>query len=280
LVITSAINGTYTSSAYSTAISYVTAADTYWSNVALLLQFDTASGTAPTTDVSGKRTLTWTNCQVLANGSTGASGFTPSSGPFTGSGNMLGPNTTGGLSTTSLTAGGFHYYLTTDSGVSFGTSDFTIEFWYYYVGGTVVGADPRMMSNWTGGGFGANSWIIAPPTATGFGLQTANGFNGRLTGTAYGSPYNLSSTSWNHFAMSRSGGSFWLYLNGVMKLSTTWSSTNSMDGGTSRPVVVASFPGDPAYSNGFFDEIRITIGTDRYKGANFSVQSSPYPNHS
>ena len=264
---------------YASITNGLTSVDPYASYVVCHFKFDEYAGLTNLlglADQSGNRTIArMYNCQILAPGSTGA----PATSAFTGSGNILGPTVAGGLAATA-SAMNAHYYLQTDTGLIFGTSDFTIEFWFYYVGTTSTGADNRMFSNWNGGTFQSNHFAITGPGASSGGNVALWVYNISNAANVFALSSAPAANQWNHFALSRyaTNGKLYMYLNGTVNTNTyTISSGTSFDNGVPHPLVIGAYPGDPAYCNCFFDELRVTIGVDRYKGANFTPPS-PVPN--
>ncbi len=81
--------------------------------------------------------------------------------------------------------------------------------------------------------------------------------------------------TWMHIAAVRSGGSFLLFVNGVLEDSETGLGTRSMvDNYTGKAPVVLS-----VHSNflGYIDELRYTKGTARYT-SNFTIPTAAFPN--
>jgi hypothetical protein len=143
--------------------------------------------------------------------------------------------------------------------------DFTIEFWLYassltssqvfYDGrpaGT-NGAYPTIYYSGTSLNYLANSSIV-------------------ITGSA------LSTSTWYHIAVCRSGTTTRMFIDGTQTGSSYTSDTTSYLGSTSRPYLGASsgFGADAAL-NGFMDDIRITKGQARYT-ANFTAPTAAFTN--
>lgn len=153
-------------------------------------------------------------------------------------------------------------YLTipTSSDFSFGTGDFTIEFWAYF---NTLGGSSKMIIDFRS----ANTTQLAPTIYTdGTDLLYYNNGSNRISGAT------LSDSIWHHIAVSRQGTSTRMFFNGAQTGSTYTDSSNY----PSRPVAVAGF----AHAGGFeldayMQDIRITKGEARYT-ANFTPPTQPF----
>ena len=148
-----------------------------------------------------------------------------------------------------------------NSAFGYGLSDFTIEFWVYRnaSGALQVVVDHRI----------GVSLRVAPTLyiLSNSIIYYTNGEN-RITGGT------LASTQWVHVALSRSGSSTRLFLDGVQTGSTYTDTNNYIDspvrvGGANDGSAVASL-------NGYIDDLRITKGVARYT-ANFTPPTLPFP---
>jgi hypothetical protein len=138
--------------------------------------------------------------------------------------------------------------------MAFGTGDFTVECWAYWsatasTGKGIVNLQSSGTFNfyWDGGSYSTNYFVISNRSVN------------QLT-------YSFSPTinTWYHLAVSRSGLTMRLFINGVLATSVT-DSTNYGQG-------IASIGGDAANAwswNGYLDDLRITKGIARYT-ANFT----------
>jgi hypothetical protein len=216
--------------------------DPNFSSVSLLLHMDGSNGSTTFTDNSSNA-LT-----VTANGnaqiSTAQSKFGGASGLFDGTGDYLS--------------------LTPSSLLQF-DGDFTIECWVR-TGSTadmLVGSSSSDFNNQifriNQAGTGNLSCFINPTQV--------------FAATAAG----ITTNTWHHLAMCRSGTNTRMFVDGtqVGSTNTTWSSTFRMDivgaffvaGGIATP---------PLYFNGYIDELRITKGVARYT-ASFTAPTAPFP---
>jgi hypothetical protein len=151
-----------------------------------------------------------------------------------------------------------------------GTSDFTIEFWFY---GSSTGTQ-RLMGNMAPGyNWSANTtWVIGCYNgAIGF----ENPTNGVIAGAAR--PFN---GAWHHFAVVRSGTTIKTYVDGVQDAQNTNGGFNIDQNATLTQLSAGgsgSGTGASETFNGYLDDVRVTIGYARYT-ANFSPPSAAFPN--
>jgi hypothetical protein len=150
---------------------------------------------------------------------------------------------------------------------AFNTGDFTVEFWMNSVSFADV----------------SNIKIIfdCRPLSTDGLYPCIYFFNGqiryfvnnadRITGAT------LNTGQWYHVALTRSGSSTKLFVNGI-QVGSTYTDTNNYLCGDNRPIIGTRghTPGENNY-NGYIDEFRITKGVARYT-ANFTPPSAPFPN--
>lgn len=167
-------------------------------------------------------------------------------------------------------------YLTTPriSGFDLSTGDFTIEAWVYF---NSFAANNRLV--------GLGQGAIGGGPYTGWALNVVNSgaavslyrYDG--TETAVQTNYAFSTKQWYHVAVSRSGTTLKIFVNGVQVLST--SNSLSYSGVNSDPLYVgAQYDGAGGngwkYLNGYVTNIRITKGAALYT-TNFSVPTLPLP---
>lgn len=217
--------------------------------------------TSPLTAISGTSLLlltdnysivnsTSTNLPVTING--GAS-ISTAQFPTGMSSSMLFNGTTGYLS------------FPSNSAFAFGSGDFTVEYWLY-----------------------ASSW--SPSFYTVFDTRTSglsSGYSDYINGsgvfniyinnsTIYTMTGSLSTNTWTHIAVSRSGTSLRVFINGTQNGSTVTNSTNLSD----TNLLVAVNRGNTAgtistsFFNGYISNARVCKGTALYT-ANFTPPSLP-----
>ena len=153
----------------------------------------------------------------------------------------------------------------------FGTSDFTIEFWYRP--NSRVQSYPVIFTNKNG--FDAGNIVFH---------DRHNAVQSYLTIWIYNlsnsSPIFTATTAtvngtWYHIALTRSGTSLKLFVNGTQEGSTYTTSADIDVGAGSIPYYV-SYPGSSSEYNGWVDEIRVS-NTARYT-ANFTPATLPFNN--
>jgi hypothetical protein len=215
-------------------------ADPYFANVVSLIHFDGANGSTTFTDQIAGRTWTRTGTSIAI--STAQSKF-------------------GGSSLSSVSAS---EYLTSDTPASdftFGTADFTIEFWH---------RTPASFPSF---------WFPLDFRTSGAGVQPCFLYNGawqyytagavRITGSA------ASVNTWYHLAISRVSGTTRLFIDGVQQGSSYSDSNNYVQ---SRAVINTNGNGPGSFgAAAYYDELRITKGVGRYT-TNFSPPTAAFPN--
>jgi hypothetical protein len=167
-------------------------------------------------------------------------------------------------------------YLYSPSNINYamGTGDFTIEFWYYPV--THTNTNPALIGNynatWT-----SNKWTLHAPHAT-YSNKYSLWVNNYASGSAIlVSSSNITDGAWVHIAISRSGNTWKMFINGTVEATRT--SSVGLDGGTAASMdglyIGANFySGDGGrYINAYIDDLRITKGYARYT-SNFTAPSS------
>jgi hypothetical protein len=210
--------------------------DPNFANVSLLLHMDGSNGSTTFTDSS-------------------SNAFTVT--PF---GNAQISTTDPKFGTGALTLDGSGDYLTlaVNSAFQFGTGDFTVECWVF----------PNNAS--------ANAGLFQIGTGDAAGSLSVNTFNEqwRVTDVGIGGANMTSVTAgaWQHLAVTRSGTSVRMFINGVQAGSTlTWSTNFSQNQLNIGFYFSTSFAIDAR-----IDDFRITKGIARYT-ANFTPPIAPFP---
>lgn len=162
---------------------------------------------------------------------------------------------------------GDYLSIADNAALDMGSSDFTIEGWYYPVGNAAVstGIVSKRANSSTVGGvllyYGSTGLTPSLLVDTGgtWGINTASSvsFNGN---------------AWNHFAIVRNGTAFNLYINGVSGVSATSSATipDNASSFTIGSAGGADFPISTCYMSNF----RVVKGTAVYTGA-FTPPTAP-----
>lgn len=163
-----------------------------------------------------------------------------------------------GGSSLSFSDSGANDRLTTSS-LGLGSANFTIEFWLY---ANSIGITRGLLSIATSSGYMVQLTLQSDGT-----IRQAFGGGPQIVNTAV-----LSAGQWYHIALTRSGGTFYLFVNGV---AATFSSSGTIPATTT--VIGNIFRG--SYGNpldGFIDDLRITNGVARYT-SNFTPPSAELP---
>jgi hypothetical protein len=149
--------------------------------------------------------------------------------------------------------------------------DSTVELWVYPLALT---AERYFLSHYDYGA-GQRDWRfgLAPSTANLiFDFVSANG----STTTSLNAGESLTINTWQHIAVTRSGSTARIFIQGVQKATNT---TLADQGGSTASLSIGSLlnSGSPAFgANCHIGPIRITKGVARYTG-NFTVPSAAFP---
>jgi hypothetical protein len=233
-----------------------TTTDPYYGDVALLLHFD-----GNFTDSSSY------NQTVTASGtvSTSSSTFKMGTGAFYSTG----------------TAGTNNVAITSPA-LTFGTNNFTFEFWINPASGS-NNVQARIFGNcsFNAAVYSTNNWVIGWQSGTN-NLLSLFAYNIVAGTTAtVASATTLSVGTWYHVAIVRNGTTFYFFLNGILQ--NTYTSSKSMDAGSISPQSMyigtsgSSTSVSTEFFNGYLDDIRITMGVARYT-SNFTIPVAAFPN--
>ena len=179
----------------------------------------------------------------------------------------------GSISSTQAKFGGNSaYFSSANAGYRYGTggafdlgsNDFTIRFWLYKTAANGAFLDYRSGSGGSGSGNESYGWLVHP-----------NGFYFAGVGWPMMSFSDLANNQWQHIAVTRSGSSFRLFVDGVQQGSTvTSSSANGSSSGNAVLQVGAQY--DSSYGlTGYIDDLQIDVGYAAYTAA-FTPPSSPH----
>jgi hypothetical protein len=154
-------------------------------------------------------------------------------------------------------------YLQTPSNpiLPFGTGDFTIEFWAYWAGGSFTSYATAID---TRNGSVAAGLAIAANITTGAWYVSISAQE--ILGTV------AAAASWQHIAVTRSGTSLRLFVNGT-QTGSTYTSSNDFSNTTLR---VGLRPDNQYPWNGYLQDLRITKGYARYT-SNFTAPTAAFP---
>jgi len=165
-------------------------------------------------------------------------------------------STTGGGSM-SIPGGGANLYIPPSPIFDMGTGDFTIECW---VNSTSIAANyPSFISSVTGWSTGSSGHRFNN-------LGAANKFTFHLNpaGDAFLTSTNTYSFGvWYHYALTRSGNTWRMFIDGVQQASGTYTGSFNAGLGGFR-LGYAQWDGGNGFYNGFIDDVRITRGVARY----------------
>lgn len=213
--------------------------DPSFSSVVVLLHFDGADGSTTLTDSSSKnKTFTAAGNAQL---DTAQFKFGTASGLFDGTGDQW---------TTTSTMADF----------AFGSADYAIEAW---IRTTASGASYKVCSNFQ---LFQNTFTL--------GMRSDGLVEYAIAGSVVKTSASaVNDGSWHHIAVTRSGTTLRMFVDGVLQGSTVTNSITMVSGTTFR---VGSGNSDE-YWNGWIDDLRVTNGVARYT-ATFSPPTEAFPN--
>ena len=220
-------------------------ADPYFENVTMLLSGDGTNGAQNNTFLDSSTN----NFTITRNGNTTQGTFTPFSKPDGRWSNYFDGN-------------GDYLTVASNAAFGYGTGDFTIEFWYYPTS-FAASSLPIILDQRSGQ---SNEVVPTIYTETNGTLHYyVNGAN-RITGTA------LTTNTWYHIAVARSGTSTKMFVNGA-QVGSTYTDTNTY---VTSNVGIGANAGSPSgyYIFGYLSNLRIVKGTAVYTAA-FTTPTAP-----
>lgn len=191
-----------------------------------------------------------TNATITKNGDVAVSRFSP----FNPSSGYSTANIGGSAS---FDGTGDALSISTGSSVAFGTGDFTVEFWLYFI---VADVDYDVL-------VAASTMSVGFYQAQNWGFTYNNGIGGFPAAYKIQSGVTVPYSTWAHIACSRVSGVTRLFVNGVQAGGSYTDTTNYASGNTSI--------GDTFYSpNANISNVRILKGTGLYS-SNFTPPTAP-----
>ena len=225
--------------------------DVNWSSVSLLLHLDGSNGATSTSDSGpiGHALTFFGNAQLST------------SGP--------------GFGTASLLLDGSGDYLRAEyhAGLHLSTGDFTIEC-FVKAGATGGSNRPLMLLATSAGTYAWELWRHSGGYMRFLAYDDTNTAIANLQQTA---GENVGDGSWHHVAVTRSGNTFRLFVDGNQR--ATGTSANAIRASATAPsyrLVIGSNPNGAGGLAGNLDEIRITAGVARYTAA-FTPPAAAFP---
>jgi SPP1 family predicted phage head-tail adaptor len=230
--------------------------------------------------VSGAATVTNANMQLFdpyfssvslllhGNGTDGSTSFIDSSSnslSVTATGNAQIDTAIKQFGTGSLLfdGNGDNVAIANNSILTLGTGDFTIELWIYPL------SQPGLFNSIIGGN------ATGEPIVNLRGSGTSSSISFNIFGSAdiFNFNYTFTQNNWYHIAISRSGTSLKVYINGSQIGSTITDSTNISSPLTTVGGLIVLYS---QYFNGNIDDVRITKGVARYTGSSLTVPTREF----
>ena len=241
------------------SVTGTTAGDVYFPQTSVLLPFNGSDAATSTSDLSNRNgTVSFTGTAQL---STGASKFGSSS---------------------LLLDGNSDYVSISDSywNTCISSGDFTVELWARFDSASLDGSTQTTFVSNRGdiSGGSSNGWVFRKFTDNVISWYMRQGSSWIYLNYAQGTRTAVSADTWYHLAVTRSGNTWKLFLNGTAE-DTITNSTSIVDGGADGLVVGAlagGISGGPYhYMDGYIDDVRITVGHARYT-SNFTAPTSAH----
>ena len=236
-----------------------TVGDVYFPQTSVLLPFNGSDAATSTSDLSNRNgTVSFTGTAQL---STGASKFGSSS---------------------LLLDGNSDYVSISDSywNTCISSGDFTVELWARFDSASLDGSTQTTFASNRGdiSGSSSNGWVFRKFTDNVISWYMRQGSDWVYINYAQGTRTAVSADTWYHLAVTRSGNTWKLFLNGTAE-DTITNSTSIVDGGADGLIVGAlagGIAGGPYhYMDGYIDDVRITVGHARYT-SNFTPPTSAH----
>lgn len=174
---------------------------------------------------------------------------------------------------------GDYLYSAANSAFAFGTGDFTVEAWVYLNAATSTYLKPIAGTYQYTASLGDRGWAfgVSSGGVAQFYMGGSSGGGFLLTGAT-----SLSTGQWYHLAVTRSGTSVKIFINGTQDASGTSSYNEDWTGAGMKVATMEAYSISPALGNsgatinGYIDDLRISKGVARYT-ANFTPPSAPFP---
>jgi hypothetical protein len=153
------------------------------------------------------------------------------------------------------------------SGVNIGTGEFVLEMWFKTASSVQYA---QLIGNEGSGGSEGFSLLINNNSSTGGQVALYRG--SLIVSTPSG---DYSDDAWHHVAVSRSGTTVRLYVDGTLASSATSSANFSS---SAAMFIAYNNQFSPRNMVGYVDDVRISVGTDRnYTGSTITVPSAAFP---
>ena len=231
-----------------------TVGDVHFPKTELLLPFDGTNGSTSTTDSSNRNnSITFNgNAQI----STAQSKFGGSSLLLDGAGDYL--------------------QVANQDYFDFGSNDFTIECWFYFDSSSSETYNTLLdMGNGSASGSGPFWTAVKNDSGTyyiGVALDTTTAGDWDVLNNL--AIATLSASTWHHFAVSREGSNFKVFLNGT-SVATATGSSPMRDENSALQIGARGQNTAQHYFKGYIDDVRITNGVARYT-SNFTPPTTAH----
>lgn len=156
---------------------------------------------------------------------------------------------------------GNYYVSSATADLTFGSGDFTMEFWINW-SGLYTTTSSAILSNQAGGDWTNGNWVIYVSNSSTLTLNSG-GLGININGPT------ITANKWTHVALVRYGSNILFYINGVR--TTTHTVSGSLDMGSTNIIVVGAIVNQNVdYFSGYLDHVRI-VKTALYTSDSFSI---------
>ena len=159
-------------------------------------------------------------------------------------------------------------------------TDFTVELWARWDSAALDGSTSTALIGNRGdiGGSSSNGWELRKYGGNFLSWYMRQGSSWIYLNYSQGTKTTVSADTWYHVAVTRSGNTWRLFLNGTVE-DTITNSTDIVDGGADGLTVGAlagGISGGPYnYMDGYIDDVRVTVGHARYT-SNFTPPTTAH----
>ena len=153
------------------------------------------------------------------------------------------------------------------------SGDFTVELWARFDSASLDGSTQTTFASNRGdiSGSSSNGWVFRKFTDNVISWYMRQGSSWIYINYAQGTRTAVSADTWYHLAVTRSGNTWKLFLNGTAEDTVTDSGT--IVSSNENRLFIGHF--DSLYTSGYIDDLRITVGQARYT-SNFTAPTTAH----
>ena len=168
-----------------------------------------------------------------------------------------------------LPSGSNYLSFPVSNNFAFGSNNFTIEFWFYWLGSFPSLGTSRIIGN--------NNWYLNLSASSILSLVVLYSTPGNTASISYSALSTIIAYTWYNISIVRNKNNILIFING--NLETSGVISLPLDNGTSSQLFIGTDGAGPYYFYGYIDEFRITNGIARYT-SNYILPNGQFPNNS